>query len=374
MKGGRRNNGVLQPLPIPDRPWQEVSMDLITGLPLTANGFDAIFTFVDRLSKSVHLCPASATIDAAGAANLYIQNVFRLHGLSRSIVCDRDPRFTAEFFKEVFSRLGSKLKFSTANHPQTDGQSERANRVVGDILRSFVNHRQNNWDDCLPFCEFAINDMLQESTKETPFRIVYGWHPTSPADMLNLPQGSVAQPWLECQQEALVIARDCILAAQARQALYADQHRHGEDFRAAEKVLVHRDFLSTDVTRAQPCEKLKPVWVGPFEITRMLSSNAARLELPRNCRAHPVFNVSALRKYHANDIPGRVQPPPPPVTDLDGHQRYCVGKVLDCRERRGKTQYLVKWIGYREPTWEPAQRFSRHPFVCAVCHSKPRVL
>ena len=295
MKGGRRNNGLLHPLPVPDRPWQDISMDLITGLPQTANGFDAIFTFVDRLSKSVHLCPTSATIDAAGAANLYIQNVFRLHGLSRSIVCDRDPRFTAEFFEEIFSRLGSKLKFSTANHPQTDGQSERANRVVGDILRSFVNHRQNNWDDCLPFCEFAINDMLQESTKETSFRIVYGWHPTSPADMLNLPQGSVAQPWLECPQEALVIARDCILAAQARQALYADQHRHGEDFHAGEKVLVHRDFLSTDVTRAQPCEKLKPVWVGPFKIARMLSSNAARLELPRNCRAHPVFNVSALR-------------------------------------------------------------------------------
>ena len=148
-------------------------MDLITGLPLTANGFDAIFTFVHRLSKSVHLCHTSATIDAAGTANLYIQNVFRLHGLSRSIFFDWDPRFTAEFFKEVFSRLGSKLKFSTANHRQTDGQRERANRVVGDFLRSFVNHRQNNWEDCLPFWEFTINDMLQESTKETPFMIVY---------------------------------------------------------------------------------------------------------------------------------------------------------------------------------------------------------
>ena len=100
--GGRRNNGLLQPLPIPDRPWQDISMDLITGLPLTANGFDAIFTFVDRLSKSVHLCPTSATIDAAGAANLYIQNVFRLHGLSCSIVCDRDPRFTADFSSWYF--------------------------------------------------------------------------------------------------------------------------------------------------------------------------------------------------------------------------------------------------------------------------------
>ena len=122
-----------------------------------------------------------------------------------------------------------------------DYQKDRKTQAMIDILRFFVNHGQNNLDYRLPFCEFAINDMLQESTKKTPFRIVQGWHPTSPADLSNLAQGSVAQPWLECQQEALVIARDCILSAQARQTLYADQHQHGEDFRVGEKVLVHRD-------------------------------------------------------------------------------------------------------------------------------------
>ena len=91
----------------------------------------------------------------------------------------------------------------------------------------------------------------------------------------------------------------------------------------------------------------------PLQDNSKLSPNASRLELPTNCRADTVFNVSVLKKYHANDTPDRVQRPPLPVTDLDGNQRYYIKKVLDCRERRGKTQYLLKWIGYRDPTWEP---------------------
>ena len=108
-------------------------MDLIVGLPRTQRGVDSIYTFVDRLTKCVHLVPTTATVDAAEAAQLYI-NVFKLHGLSQTITCDRDPRFTAEFFKDVFHHSGTEIKFSTANHPQTDGQSEKANRVVGDTL------------------------------------------------------------------------------------------------------------------------------------------------------------------------------------------------------------------------------------------------
>ena len=162
MKSGRQNQGLSQPLTVPEQPWQHISMDLIVGLPRTQRGFDSIHTFVDRLTKFFYLVPTTATVDAAGDAQLYINNVFKLHGLSQTITCDRDPRFTAEFFKDVFHRLGTEIKFSTANHPQTDGPSERANRVVGDILRGYVN-RQCDWDEHLPLCEFAMNDMIQES-------------------------------------------------------------------------------------------------------------------------------------------------------------------------------------------------------------------
>ena len=136
----RMRTGLLQPIPIPVRPWESISMDFIMGLPKTERQHDAIFTFVDRLTKYVHVIPTKSTIDAEGAARLYVNNVFAYYGLSKSIVSDRDPRFTSAFFKEVFSLLGVKLNMSTANHPQTDGLTERVNRIVEDTLRSFVNH------------------------------------------------------------------------------------------------------------------------------------------------------------------------------------------------------------------------------------------
>ena len=141
-KSGKTKTGLLQPLPLPERPWVDISMDLIVGLPLTEKGHDAIFTFVDRLTKYTHLIPTKSTITAEGAARVYIDHVFSVHGLSKTIVSDRDPRFTAAFFKELFSILGSQLKMSTANHPQTDGMTERMNRVVEDTLRTYVNHKQ----------------------------------------------------------------------------------------------------------------------------------------------------------------------------------------------------------------------------------------
>ena len=149
-KGGQLKTGLLQSLPVPSVPWQDMSMNFNVGLLFTPRGNDAIYTFVDRLTKCVHLVPTTVKIDAKASADLYIQNVFRLHGLSTTIVCDRDPRFTAAFFKEVFGKLGTQLCLSTANHPQPDGQTERMNRVVEDILRAFVNYKQDNWDQLLP--------------------------------------------------------------------------------------------------------------------------------------------------------------------------------------------------------------------------------
>ena len=114
-------------------------MDFIMGLPLINRGFDAVYTFVDRLTKCVHIVPANASIDAKGSAELYIQKVFRLHGLSSTIVSDRDHRFTAAFFQEVFAQLGTTLSFSTANYPQL--MVKQVNRRVEDVLRAFVIHK-----------------------------------------------------------------------------------------------------------------------------------------------------------------------------------------------------------------------------------------
>lgn len=354
-KSGKFRNGLLQPLPVPKRPWQDISMDLITGLPVTADGNDAVFTFVDRLTKCVHLVPVRSTLNAEGAAKVYINTVFKLHGLSRSIVCDRDPRFTAKFFTEVFHLLGTHLSMSTANHPETDGMTERINRVVGDILRAFTNHQQNDWDELLPFCEFAINDREQESTGKTPFFLNYGQHPYTAADLLFQSTGAAddSRYWLQRQKNALKCARDAITAAQIRQTSQADPARRDVEFSVGDSVMVHRDFLVTAEGRNRPSNKLRLRWYGPFKILKKVSSNAVKLDLPHYFRAHPVLNVSALKLYVHNSFQGRYEAPPAPVVDLDGHTRYIVKEVLAHRTRGRRVEYLVKWRGYQDATWEP---------------------
>ena len=360
-KSSRNKVGLLQPLPIPDKPWQNISMDFIMGLPSTQRKKDAVFTFVDRLTKYVHLIPTTSTIDAEGAAQLYIQHVFSAHGLSKSIVSDRDPRFTASFFKEVFSLLDVKLKMSTANHPQTDGLTERVNRVVEDCLRSFVNHRQTDWDVVLPLCQFAINNSYQSSVGESPFFLNSGHHPLTPSSLVDSSAGrdftaeQRPRQWLMDQEVALKTARDCMKAAQTRQAFYADRGRTDPELNVGDEVLVHRQFLLTPEARDRPCDKLRPRWYGPFKITQVINNNAYRLDLPHYMRSHPVFNVGALKRYYKNEIAGRQVEPPPPITDADGFERFYVEKILSHRRERNRLKYLVKWIGYPDATWEPEQ-------------------
>ena len=332
-------------------------MDFIMGLPLTSRGHSAIMTFVDRLTKYVHLVPTTCHVDGREAARIYVDRIFSLHGLSKTIVCDRDPRFTSVFFQEVFSAIGTELKMSTANHPQTDGMTERVNRIVEDTLRSFVNHRQDNWDELLPLIQFAINDSTQTSTGETPFYLTSGQHPLTPSSFINPPAASQAagtkSPWLEERAEALRLARDAMVAAQARQTFYADRGREEKDLRVGDEVLVYKDFLLTPEARDQTSDKLRLKWHGPFKVMAIVAPNAVRLELPFRCRAHPVFNVAALKRYHANTMPDRTQPRPPPVTDLVGETRYIVEDVLSHRKRGRRMHFLVKWQGYHEATWEP---------------------
>ena len=176
-------------------------MDFITGLPPSVIGNNAILTFVDRLTKYAHFVPTSTSVTAAGTADLYMRNVYSLHGLSRTIVCDRDHRFTAELFREFFKRLKVDLRFSTSQHPETDGQTERTHRTIGQILRSVVNHRQNDWEDVLPLCEFAYNDMTYGSTQNSPFFLTYGQNPRSAEDLhlgvTEFPTKPAARNWLE---------------------------------------------------------------------------------------------------------------------------------------------------------------------------------
>ncbi|GMF33034.1 unnamed protein product [Phytophthora fragariaefolia] len=170
----------LQSLTVPLDCWKSMSLDFAFGLPADDHGNTGISVFVCRLSKMVHLAPVLDTVTGEQAARLFMDCVFRHHGLPETIVSDRDPRFTAAFWKTLFRLLGTKLSMSTADHPQTDGQTERVIHVLEDTLRSVCAEAPRNWSDMLPMVEFALNNAVHASTGFTPFYLNGLCHPQVP--------------------------------------------------------------------------------------------------------------------------------------------------------------------------------------------------
>jgi hypothetical protein len=163
-KGKRKNTGLYQPLPIPERLWDAVRMDFILELPRTQRGYDLIFVVVDIFSNMAHFIPCQKTSDATHIVNLFFKEVIRLHGLPRSIVSDRDTKFVGHFWRNLWKKLGTSLSFSSSYHPQTDGQTKVVNKSLGDLLRSLVTEHHSQWDHILPQVEFAYNDSINRST------------------------------------------------------------------------------------------------------------------------------------------------------------------------------------------------------------------
>jgi hypothetical protein len=278
------------------------------------------------------------------------------------LISDRDPRFTSQFWRSFCQRLHIAPRFSTAFHPQTDGQTERANRVIEEVLRHFITGDHTNWEDLLPLVAFAINNAKSASTGETPFFLNHGTHPGTPASV-GLPEGKL--PALDAvfseMGATLTRARELLKAAQDRQKAYADKSRSPHTFQEGQLVL-----LSTKNLKFQKgVRKLHPKYIGPFRVVQMVGQNAAKLDLPQAySRVHPVFHVSLLHAYREG--PGALKPPPVPEI-IDGESYFRVEAVLAMRERsagrsgKGKRkrppvrEFLIKWAGYDDThnSWEP---------------------
>ena len=194
--------------------------------------------------------------------------------------------------------MGTDLALSTAFHPQTDGQSERANRTIQDMMRSFVNVRHDNWDELLPALEFAYNNSLQKSTGRTPFYLTYGMHPRTPAALLSEAKPNTNSPEADAfvadLQAALDAAKDAIAKAQAKQKEFADRRRRHVRFEAGDRVWLDAEHLKLE--GLGPKAKFRDKWVGIFPITKMVGPLAAKLELPPTLKVHPVIHVSRTPK------------------------------------------------------------------------------
>ncbi|KAJ9533992.1 hypothetical protein QJQ45_027094 [Haematococcus lacustris] len=366
--------GLLNPLSIPDYRWESVSMDFITKLPSGSHGYDAICVFVDRLSKMVHFVPCREDLKARRFAQLFIDHVYKLHGMPAELISDRGSLFTSVFWREVMRRCGSKPALSSSYHPQSDGQTERYNRVLEEMLRHYISPTQSDWPDYLALAEFAVNNSWQESIQSTPFLVNTGQSPVT-VGLRDLPYGGrcpSAHAFTRWWQDAVANARKCMAAAQSRQAAYANKARRDVEYKVGQKVL-----LSTKNLKLQPgkARKLIPRYVGPFEILLLVGAVAVKLDLPASMsRLHPVFHVSLIKPYTGTDV-GFM---PPPVTWMDETPVYYVERLLDHKGVKDNKAsyylvtvqlqtchvyccpgytltYLVQWEGYDSThnTWEP---------------------
>ena len=357
----QKPGGLLQSIEVPQWKWDDISMDFIVGLPRTQSGHDSIWVIVDRLTKSAHFLPVQISSPMEKLAQLYVDEIVRLHGVPKSIISDRDQRYRSGYWTSLQAALGSKLKFSTAYHPQTDGQTERVNQILEDMLRACAIELPGSWDKHLPLAEFAYNNSYQSSIGMAPYEALYGRKCRSPICWTEVSERAVIGPDIvdETTQKIEMI-REKLLTAQSRQKSYADKRRRPLEFEEGDHVFLKVSPM-TGVGRSIRAKKLSPRYMGPFDVIEKVGEVSYRIALPPQLsRLHDVFHVSQLKKYHPD--PSHVVEPE--EVELEDNMTYRVEpeRILDVKDKqlRNKTIRLVKvfWRGMTpgDATWEAEEQ------------------
>ena len=305
--------GLLQPLPIPQNIWEDISMDFIEALP-RSEGFDTIWVIVDRLSKYSHFVPLKHPLNAQGLAHQFVKEIIRLHGIPRSIVSDRGKIFMGHFWQEIHKLQGTKLNFTSAYHPESNGQSEVVNKRLGNYLRCFASTKPKSWCSWLPWAEFCYNTSYHVSIHTTPFKIVYGRDPPmicrygtpkSPVDDIDR--------YLQERDQVLTILKQHLSNAQAIMKASKDSDRRDVSFKEGDLVYLKLRPYRMRALSKRFNEKLAPKYFGPYLIVKQINVVAYKLAFPDDCRIHHVFHASQLKKVVGN--PDQVLTLPPTLAD-----------------------------------------------------------
>ena len=340
--------GHIMPLQPPENVWQDISLDLIVSLPLSAS-YDAIFVVVDRFSKMSHFIPTTTNVSAPQLAQLFLDYIVRLHGFPRSIVSDRDPKFLSHFWQELFSLVDTTLRFSTANHPQTDGQTERTNRTLEQYLRLFARYKSSQWSTLLSLAEIAYNNSTHSSTGFSPYYLVYQRHINLPLDFaisdLHTKNASLEQ-LLNDRQQTLRFARQQLAKTVIDMEKQHSTNTISSPFHVNDLVLVHKTAFRTNFA-TQDLNKFDDRWLGPFPITKIINHNAYQLQFPSSSRKHNVINISFLRPYKLSTNfprthPDFLLPPSLDSSDTSDSPTFEVETILTSRLRRSHPHWRPK--------------------------------
>ncbi|KAK8929012.1 hypothetical protein KSP39_PZI017869 [Platanthera zijinensis] len=275
----QKPGGYLQSLPIPEWKWEDITMDFVMGLPQSKAGNNGIWVVVDRLTKVAHFIPMKNDSPVQKLVDQYIDGIVKYHGIPRSIVSDRDGRFTSDTWKLVQKRLGTKLRYSTAFHPQTDGQSERTIQLLEDLLRMIVLNLRGSWEKYLSLVEFSYNNSYQSSIQMTPFEALYGRRCRTPLSWAEDGEKKLfRKEQVDKINEKLGLIWERLKVAQDRQQKYFNAKHRKVEFKVGDLVCLKiKPFKG--VSRIRRLGKLSPRYVGPFPITERIGEVAYRLAL-----------------------------------------------------------------------------------------------
>lgn len=343
-----RPYGELSSLPIATKPWKEISMDFVTGLPASKYKgvvYDAILVIVDRFTKMVRYLPVNTTIDAATLAEVFHSEIVCRYGMPNGIVSDRGSVFTSAFWSAVCFHSKIKRRLSTAFHPQTDGQTERQNQVLEHYLRVFANDKQTTWAKQLPMAEFAYMNSWHSSIGTTPFFLMYGYHPEIRWEIEDdSPEGRV--PAANDKVKKLQASRDeaaqRLRRAADAQSKYYNKSHQPQSYKVGDLVML----ATKNLKQKRPSKKLSHKFVGPFRITDKVGAQAYRLLLPSTYRIHNTFHVSLLEPYHIRDCGDASDTFMQAPELIDDDELWEVEEIVDRVKNKQGVWYKVKWTGW----------------------------
>jgi hypothetical protein len=358
--------GHLQPIDIPESPFEMVTLDLVVKLPpSTSDNFDSFMSITDKLTKMVTLIAGREDWKVVDWANAFFKQYYRRWGVPQRIITDRGAIFLSEFWTVLFKIMRTTLLVTTSYHPQSDGQSERTNQTVEIALRHLVNASKTDWVDHLPEVEFTMNNSPNASTKRSPMEFLTGLNARCTLDAPRAPH-SAADPWSETRDEIRKEARDALLFAQTKMSIYYDKKREDVTFKIGDLVYIKlAKFAQSGYTLPNDTsKKLSQQKVGPFKILQTVGRLAYKLDIPPTWKIHPVISIAHLERHHPDPY-NRQLPPLPDIihdTDDDSHEEWEVEEILRSR-LRGKNkrkEWRIKWKGFgsEHNTWEPIEHLS----------------
>lgn len=344
--------------------WQHISMDFIEGLP-NSQGKDVIMVVVDRFTKYSHFIPLSHPYSVLSVAQAFVDNIIRLHGPPKLIISDRDRIFTSQLWKDIFSALKVELRYSTAYHPQTDGQTERVNQCLETYLRGMTTSAPKKWFSWLSLAEFWYNSTYHTAIKMSPFQALYGFPPPLISE-LAIPglEDAEAQDFLTAKQQILQQLKDNLVVAQNRMKKYADTKRVERSFQVGDPVYLKMAPYRLAAFGFRGALKLQNKFYGPFLVIQKVGNSAYKLQLPSKVQIHPVFHVSQLKKHIGDKS---IPDPNLPLVNADGTVKTGPAEVLEVRQVPRQNipvvQWLIRWINLppEDATWEDAD-FIKYTF------------